>query len=110
MNSLAKRDPFDVDNIFNSFFQRGEYQVTTFTDEKLTSYGLQLAVPGVKREDIEVELTGRRLTVSWTDWHGKKRKQSYDLKWDSADPKVTLADGILTVSLPQAESKKLPVE
>ena len=110
MNSLSKRDPFDVDSNFNSFFQQKEYQITTLTDEKLTNYGLQLAVPGVKREDIDVELTGRRLAVSWTDWHGKKRKESYDLKWDSVEPKVTLADGILTVSLPKVETKKIPVE
>lgn len=78
-------------------------------------------MPGVHKDDVDIELDGRRLVVTAerkerervgvlrrrTDRVGTFRHEVL-LPWEVDDGAVeaTLADGILTVKLPKAESGK----
>lgn len=91
----------------------GRLAVDVFEDKD--SYHARFEVPGVKKEDVKVELENRLLTVSVE----KKEKtaqgeQSYTLSRsvsvpDGVNPEsiaAKLEDGMLTVTLPKAEHRK----
>lgn len=83
--------------------------------EDKDNYFAQFEVPGVKKEDVKVELNHQLLTVTVE----KKEKtsdgeQSYNLTRSISVPEgvkgdaiaAKLEDGVLTVTLPKAEHRK----
>lgn len=90
-------------------------------EETDDAYLFEVELPGVKREDVEVEVVGRRLTV-----HGERKERERvgvlrrktrkvgefhyevtlpaDLSED--DIEAAFADGVLTVRAPKAEGVK----
>lgn len=117
------------DDFFKPFFRGGEednwstdYPAADIFETK-DDYILKLEVPGMKKDDIKVEINQNTLTVSG------ERKQDSDVKednyhrverfygsfnrsftlpgeTDTAKIKATMKDGILELKIPKAEEKK----
>jgi len=113
----------EVDRIFQDFFRRIPSPVV---EEKLTSftppanvYGdedkivIEVALPGMKKEDIDVSLQDRIITISGVRV-GKADKPHYQQEWQyghfekditlpttvkSDDIRAEYIDGILTISI-----------
>ena len=118
------RDPFssgrrwpigDWDSVFEDMFTpAGRLGADLFEDND--AYYVRMELPGVKKEDTEVELENAVLTVS-----GKRHTKGADggesteefsrsvsIPDGVAGDKITakLEDGILTITLPKQESSK----
>lgn len=84
------------------FFSKPSLAPEAIDNDKLT-----LDVPGYKQENIEIETSGSYLTI-----HGKSETRGnfmkrYRLRGVDAEAiEASLDAGVLTVSLPQAESAK----
>jgi len=117
----------EVDRIFQDFFRRIpspkiEEKLTVFTPpanmyddgDKIV---IEVALPGVKKEDIDVSLQDNVLTISGVRI-GKSDKPYYQQEWqygqfereitlptaiNSDDIRAEYTDGILTVSMPKDE-------
>jgi HSP20 family protein len=117
----------EVDRIFQDFFRRIpspkiEEKLTVFTPpanmyddgDKIV---IEVALPGVKKEDIDVSLQDNVLTISGVRI-GKSDKPYYLQEWqygqfereitlptaiNSDDIRAEYTDGILTVSMPKDE-------
>ena len=91
--------------------------------EKGNEYEIDIELPGVKKEDINVNLDNGYLTVSVnTQEETKSEKENYivqERKYggyqrsfrlnsdiDKSDIKAAYKDGILTLSIPKTEQKK----
>jgi HSP20 family protein len=85
------------------------------------AYVVEMDLPGVKKEDISIELLGNELVVSGeykqtekTGWLRSKTRRTGRFEYRTLLPqnveqdKITaqLADGVLTVTVPKAESMK----
>jgi HSP20 family protein len=117
----------EVDRIFQDFFRRIpspkiEEKLTVFTPpvnmyddgDKIV---IEVALPGVKKEDIDLSLQDNVLTISGVRI-GKTDKPYYQQEWqygqfereitlptaiNSDDIRAEYTDGILTVSMPKDE-------
>lgn len=114
------RNPFASFPAFGNLFDLGfssaaPARLATDVYEDADSYYARFEVPGVKKEDVKVELHDRLLTVSVE----KREKsddgeQSYSMSRsvsvpDSVAPDriaAKLEDGLLTVTLPKQEQRK----
>ena len=98
---------------------------TVETDEADDAYVVRAELPGIKPEDVDIELRGNELRISgevteetsgkpFRHRHGKfayRTTLPTDADGDKAD--AQLADGILTVRLPkasEAQSRKIDVK
>lgn len=74
-------------------------------DDKLV---LELDVPGVKKEEIQIYLQEGRLNVSWS----KKGQQFAHSEYvgDVVDPVAKVEDGVLTVTLRVPAAQKVEVK
>jgi HSP20 family molecular chaperone IbpA len=68
---------------------------------------LELDVPGVKKEEIQIYLQEGRLNVAWTK-KGQKFAHS-EYVGDVVDPTAKVEDGILTVTLRVPAAQKIEV-
>jgi HSP20 family protein len=123
-NSLGRWDPFrEFEDLFT---QLGRYSQDTWAPladvtETENGYLVELDVPGVKREDITVDLNGTDLSVTGElkerertglFRHRTRRtgKFSYRLtlprNLDSEKVEAKLADGVLTVEVPKKDAAK----
>ncbi len=90
-------------------------------EEQDDAYLVRLELPGVKREDIDLELAGRRLTVraerKQTERKGLLRRSTRRTgeyffetllpgEVDQAGVEAALEEGVLTVRLPKPESER----
>lgn len=90
-------------------------------EETDKAFVVEIELPGVARGDIDVELSGRRLTVTGErkekERAGVLRRRTrtvgrfcYEVVFPSevsdADVSASYADGVLTVSVPKAEAEK----
>lgn len=74
-------------------------------DEKARTYTLEVELPGYARGDVSVEVLDGVLTVKAEN--ARRGKVSREWLVDGIDEtavKAALADGVLTVSLPQVEA------
>jgi HSP20 family protein len=117
-------------NVFDSFFNEaaGKFERNVFftprTDilETNTAYELQLSLPGVRKEDVQIEMDGDRLLIAGErKVNAERNEEKYHLvesfygKFsrsfvlpDQAQKEAieaTMVDGILTVKVPKNEAK-----
>ena len=114
------RNPFASFSAFGSLFDPSFSSISparlaTDVYEDVDNYYARFEVPGVKKEDIKVELHDRLVTVS-VEKRDKSAEgeQSFSLSRsvsvpDSVEPDrigAKLEDGLLTVTLPKQEQRK----
>lgn len=117
MNSLVRYnslngDLFDLVNAFHeAFWNDPAFQLErnwrpTDTTETETEYKVEIELPRFKREDVKVEVVKNTLQIT-----AKNGRTNYvrafslpDSNLDKAE--VKLADGVLTVTVPKAETAK----
>ena len=113
------RHPFAGFPALGGFFDLADRntpaRLATDIFEDVENYYARFEVPGVKKEDVKLELTDRLLTVT-----AEKREksgnteQSYSLTRSVSVPEgvaedkisAKLEDGVLTVTLPKQENRK----
>jgi len=124
LNTLDRWDPFrEFDSLFSqlSRYNREGWAPLADVTETETGYVVELDVPGVRREDVTVDLTGTDLSITGElkerekvglFRHRTRRtgKFSYrvslprDLDADKVEAK--LADGVLTVTVAKKDAAK----
>lgn len=124
---LSRLSDFDsffrspLGSVFDGFFgspgsaQASSSRLATDLFEDANNFYARFEVPGVKKEDVKLDLNQKLLTVS-VEKREKKgdAEQSYSLSRsvsvpDSVDAgkiAAKLEDGVLTVTLPKAEERK----
>ena len=131
----------DVDDLFEGFFSDFHRGLPYFSDSKKfipkinindsdTEISVEMELPGMKQEDVDIEVKNNRLVVSGEKHIEKKDKKSsyYESSYGSfyrsiplteeierENVKAKLKDGILTVTLPktakaQSEVRKIAIE
>ncbi len=131
-SGLKKRDEgWDIDNIFDDFISDSFLMPTIFSPtnymradikEKENEYEINVEVPGVKKEDIALDINDDVLTVSvekkeeakeeGTDYirreirYGNCSRSFYVPGIKEEDVKAKYNDGILTITLPKIEEAK----
>lgn len=63
---------------------------------------LTLDLPGVKKENFDIKVAGRKLTLSWKNRKGEQMDRTYQLaeKVNLTAISASYEDGVLTVKLP----------
>lgn len=106
----------DVEEVWNRLYNCSQlhsyYEPVQYTEDRAT---LTLDLPGVKKEDLSVNVVDDLITVS-----GKRGKREFtrtysfeDHNYDAASTSAILEDGVLTVSLerkPEKKSRKIEVK
>ena len=109
------RKPFD----FNFNFGGSDFlqEITKFyslpSEYTLRTGSIEIEMPGVKKEDVSVELLGEKLKVSWKDRTGSGRVLEFTNADGSDEPKASLKDGILRIEIdgkPTPKTKKIRVD
>jgi HSP20 family protein len=126
-SSLARFDPFgDIDELFKGFFVRpalleGQPQMQIKMDlkEDDKAYTVHADIPGVKKEDIQVNIDGNRVSISAESKMEKEEKEgekvlrserycgkvarSFTLLHDvdEAQSQAKYSDGVLELTLPK---------
>lgn len=140
MNDLSVRDPFG--DLFRGFMVRplsmefGESptapEIRLDVKETPTRYDIEAELPGMKREDIHVEIDERTVSISAERKREKKmeeqdgqsiRTERYfgkvarsfqlDHPVDAATASARFADGVLTLQLPKnasAQTKRIAIK
>jgi HSP20 family protein len=143
MANLTRYDPFDLsfepfDNLFRGFIQPVRFenqpqqmQLKMDVKESNDAYNVHAEIPGVKKEDIHVAITGKQVSISAEVKKEKEEKdgekvlrseryygklfRSFTLDSDIDDATATAKynDGVLDLTLPKkkgAASKKLSIQ
>jgi len=132
MNPLTRYDPLvnQLDGLFNEFFRpafvldnRAETARTRVdVRETAEAYTVQAEIPGVKKEDIAVEIEGNEVTLAaevkreveakegerWLRterFYGKaERRFALPQEIDEARANAKFADGVLELTLPKKQA------
>ena len=108
----------DFDGLFSPFFAGESNVLKTDVKEYATHYLLEVEVPGISKNDIDISVDGGYLTVSSTktdkndgttgDWKYVKRERSVSATrtfyiGDTAETeiKATYTDGLLYINVPK---------
>jgi len=118
----------EVDSLFQDFITPWDRRTSDFApncevDETETHYQLKFDIPGIKKEDVQIEVRDNQLLVSGerkeevTEKHGKRHftERNYGafsrvfslpatVKGDKIEASYT--DGVLRIMLPKSESAK----
>jgi len=105
--SPALRHPFEIIDELERHTMRS---LSIESDESEDSYGLTVAVPGVRPADLEVSVVGRKLRVAAKNSRGTfERQLTLPKDADAAASKATIEHGVLTLEVPKLASKQLSV-
>jgi len=137
---LSRLDPFgrEIEDLFKGFFltpvpfpQMGGSQIPVDVTEDEKSYKVRAEIPGFKREEIDVSVSGDQVTISAETKKEKEEKKgeqvvlrelyygkqyrSFTLPQAVDDTKTTAkySDGILELMLPKkgaAATKKISID
>jgi HSP20 family protein len=129
MREWMRWDPFrEMAPVFPRFFER-EWMPAFEVRENKDGYVFKADLPGIEQKDLEVSLTGNRLTISGKREHQKETKEdtfyTYEREYgtfkraftlpdgiDTDHVKSELKDGVLTLVVPkkpEAQPKKIPI-
>lgn len=137
--NLTRADPFgDIDDLFKGFFVRPvlmedqpQMQIKLDLKEDDKAYKVHADIPGVKKEDIQVDIDGNQISISAESRMEKEEKKgekvlrserycgkvarSFTLAHDVDETKseAKYSDGVLELTLPKkaaSSSKKLTVQ
>jgi HSP20 family protein len=137
--NLTRADPFaDIDDLFKGFFVRPvlmedqpQMQIKLDLKEDDKAYKVHADIPGVKKEDIQVDIDGNQISISAESRMEKEEKKgekvlrserycgkvarSFTLAHDvdEAKSEAKYSDGVLELTLPKkaaSSSKKLKVQ
>ena len=115
MLDIVKKDPFYNsflgESFFRDFFNMGMTQPGAVDGSLRAGQEYSLELPGVKKEDINVELDGTLVRVSWT--RGESKGQAvYLVPSVTEDIKATLDLGVLTLKVvaPEKSSQKRAIK
>lgn len=133
MREMMQWDPFrEIAPMFprmSRAFTAREWMPAFEVRENKDSYVFKADLPGIKKEDLEVSLTGNRLTITGKREHEKETKDdtfyTYEREYgsftraftlpegiDTEHVKTELKDGVLTMVVPkkpEAQAKKIPI-
>ncbi len=132
MNPLTRYEPLanELDGLFNDFFRpayvlenRAENaRIRVDVKETADAYTVHAEIPGVKKEDIAVEIEGNEVTIAaelkreaqakegekWLRterYHGKVgRRFALPQEIDEARANAKFADGVLELALPKKQA------
>lgn len=118
----------DVDTLFDRYEPAAAVSTATFSpraniEETESAYLMSFDLPGVKKEDLKIDVHGRTFTLSGErkqtsekEERGFKRfecvsgrfARSFTLPMgvDAAKVEATLAEGVLSVTIPKSEAEK----
>jgi len=126
MTTLALRKNSMFDSLFNDVFDdffsdrlQGRPHLGLNRNAQVINrdedWQINFAVPGVKKDEVEIKVDDRLLTVSYNDKKEDKRYSfvsSFSRSWnldrgvDVSKIEANHEDGILSISIPKPESKK----
>lgn len=143
MTNITRFDPLDIktfENAFEDFMQdffrpmryeiKAKPRIVMDVSEDDRAYKIRAELPGVKKEDINVTISGNKVTLTAEVKKEKEEKEgekvvrseryygslyrSFTLDQDvnEAESQAKFADGVLTLTLPKkaaAGVKKLPI-
>ena len=138
-SEIARFEPFrDVNDFFKGFMLRpvfhgmeAEPEIKLEISETDKAYTVKADVPGVKKEDIQVSIDGKQISIAAEVKHEKEEKEGKKLvrseryygrqyrsfslahEIDEAGAEAVYSDGVLTLTLPKkagTETKKLTVK
>ena len=118
MIRLHSRDPFrDIfNNLFESSFLNENCGITPYKTTNITEsdndYRVQIAVPGLSKEDIKVKVEDNLLTISY-DKNNKdfsfisSFSRSYSLPDDGDDTNIgaKVENGVIKITIPRIKKK-----
>ena len=122
--ALRKNNMFDslFNDVFDDFFSdrlhvrpRHELNRNAQVINRDEDWQINFAVPGVKRDQVEIKVDDHLLTVSYNDTKEDKRYSfvsSFSRSWnldrdvDVGKIEANHEDGILSISVPKPENKK----
>lgn len=131
MRDMIRWDPFrELTPLFSEEEMKGLFTPDVDVKETENAYVFEADVPGMKEKDIEISLTGNRLTMSGKREEEKREEKetyfatertygsftrSFTLPagTDAEHVVANLKDGVLTVTVPkkpEVQPKKVPVE
>jgi HSP20 family protein len=130
MRSLLQWDPFQEMTPFRPFEQMWDFSPSFEVKETKDAYVFKADVPGVKESDIEVQMTGNRLTISGKREEEKRDEKdqyfAYECRYgsfsrsftlpegvDASKASAELKDGVLSLTVPkvpEAQPKKIAVK
>jgi len=137
--NLVSIDPFgDIDDLFKGFFVRPallegqpQMQIKMDVKEDDNAYTVHADIPGVKKEDIQVSIEGKQVSISAETKVEKEEKKdekvlrseryvgkvarSFTLAYevDESKAQAKYKDGVLELTLPKkagASTKKLAIQ
>ena len=130
MRELMQWDPFrQIAPMLPRALATREWMPAFEVRENKDSYVFKADLPGIKKDDIAISLTGNRLTISGKREHEKETKEdtfyTYEREYgsftraftlpegiDTEHVKSELKDGVLTLVVPkkpEAQAKKIPI-
>jgi HSP20 family protein len=133
MNTLTRYEPLvnELDGLFNDFFRPAfvldnnrveNARIRVDVKETADAYTVHAEIPGVKKEDIAVEIEGNEVTIAaevkretaakegekWLRterFHGKVgRRFALPQEIDEAKANAKFADGVLELALPKKQA------
>jgi len=104
-----------INSLFNRYFMSDFFESSykTYTKEKDDSFIIEVALPGMKKEDIKINTKDRVLTISAEqDSESSARQVSYNQSFrlpetlDTENISATYEQGILSIKLPKKAKPK----
>lgn len=112
MSAIVKKDLFSplFDDVFSNFFDNGffskdnSYRYSTVGSVMQPGGSYTVDLPGVRKEDLKVELEGQKVTISWSRGETNGNLITY-VPEGTSEIEATLDLGVLTLSVPGSPKK-----
>ena len=117
------------DDLFSGFFNKSSESFAVNIKEENEKYIVTAALPGIKKDEIELILFSEKLSINISQKEEKTEKEEYYLKREISSKKTTrtfnlpqsinenvtaeLKDGILTIIIPkhnQTENNRIEIK